>query len=358
MPTPPPMKPLMIAGWIMLALEVVAVVALAVQKNMGDDAAGRGMGTGFAMILGPIVLVAGGLLLWGSFGGPRPAFWVGFCLVMAPLGFLAVNAGGNTLKEMRYAAGRAEFGRFSDARLTKIARAIDKRDTDAIQTLLRDGPLDWTARDARGQTLLGHAIHMAVNEYDTTYVPAVELLIRAGAPVTNDALSPGRTQASVSEHNLVYHLFAVHNESAVRILDLVLARGLSPDQLDEDDRPMYYSTFTTRPALEVLAKYKADFTRLDPRTDRLHQNALMNAITFEAWDEARFFLERGLSMDYTAPDGRSARSILAEVAPPGTEFYGPPKETHAAFMAALAAQDAARPASAQRESSAKPDVPR
>ncbi|MDZ7630331.1 MAG: hypothetical protein U5K74_02940 [Gemmatimonadaceae bacterium] len=84
--SPPTVKPLMIASWVVLALEVIVVVMRFVQKNMGDDAAGRGVATGFAMLLAPVVLIAGGLLLWSSFGGPKAACWVGFCTagVVAP----------------------------------------------------------------------------------------------------------------------------------------------------------------------------------------------------------------------------------------------------------------------------------
>lgn len=163
----------------------------------------------------------------------------------------------------------------------------------------------------------------------------MQLLIDAGAPVTNDVLAPGATPASMTEHNLVYHLYYMHNASANAILDLVLAQGLSPNQVDEDGRPLYFSTYTTRATLEILARHGADFTRLDPRADRLQQNALMNSVALEKWPEALFFLERGLSPDYAAPDGRTARTLLAEVAPPGKEFYGDGKAAHAAFVVAL-----------------------
>ncbi|MDZ7630332.1 MAG: hypothetical protein U5K74_02945 [Gemmatimonadaceae bacterium] len=178
---------------------------------------------------------------------------------------------------------------------------------------------------------------MAIKDYNTTDVRCVTLLLDAGAPVTNDALSPGRTPSSVSEHNLVYHLFGVHNPSANAILDMVLAKGLSPNQLDEDDRPIYFSTFTTRASLEILARHGADFTTLDPREDRLRQNALIEQ-HLDGNVAGSPVLPRARTVDGSC-GGRAVqvpRTILAEVAPAGREFYGPDKASHAAFMAAIA----------------------
>ena len=134
------MKPLLVIGWILLALEALFVVMQAVTKNVGDDAAGRGMAGGFAIVLAPIVLVAAGLFYWGSRGGP----------------------------------------------------------------VLAASKPDWSARDHRDQTILGHAVVKAANDYDgTTRVEAVRLLPEAGAPAQTNIIAPVRTQGSVSEHDVV-----------------------------------------------------------------------------------------------------------------------------------------------------------
>ena len=51
------MKPLVILGWILLAGEVLFVASLLLMRNMGDDAAGRGLATAWGLILGAVVLV-------------------------------------------------------------------------------------------------------------------------------------------------------------------------------------------------------------------------------------------------------------------------------------------------------------
>lgn len=333
------MKILVGAGWVLLALEVFFVGALFVTKNMGDDAAGRGMARGFALLLGPIVLLAGALLAWGSRGGPKAVLWIALLMVFAPVLYGAANLVSGTAGKLDRKMGQAEFGRFDDEKLTALARAITKGDTAAAKQMLATTRPDWNARDRRDQTILGHAIVRAIDDYSgVDGVVFVRMLIDAGAPVASNVISSARKPSSVSEHNLVYHLHGVHNPSALAILDMVLAAGLSPNEVDEDSVPIYFSSYTVLPALKILQKYGADFTRLDPRTDRLHQNALMHAVTINAWDQATFFLEQGLSPDYTAPDGRSARSILAEVDPPGSQYYGDDERHHAVFLERLAAR--------------------
>lgn len=337
------MKVHQIGAWTLLALEALFVLMLALQRNMGDDAAGRGMATGFAMLLAPIVLGAGLLLWWGSRGGPAAAWWLGFCIVAAPAAYLAVDFSGGMLKKIERGYWSAQQGRFDDQRLTQMARAISAQDAATLQRLLAAGPVDWNARDRWGRTLLGHAVALALSDYGPpSQAEFVRQLLAAGAPPASNALVAQVSMASVSEHNLVYHLYGVHNPNALAALDMVLAAGASPNEVDEDGRPIYFSTYTVLPALQVLARHGADFTRLDTRSDRLQHNALMNAVAMQMWGAATFFLQQGLSPDYTAPDGQSMRSILAEVDPPGSSYYGDDEAAHQAFIDELARRGPAR----------------
>jgi hypothetical protein len=331
------MKLHVIAGWSLLALEAAFVLMLALQRNMGDDAAGRGMASGFALLLAPVVLCAGALLWWGSRGGPAAAWWLGFCIVVSPVVFVSVNFSSGMLKKIDRGLWQAQQGRFADGRLSDLARAIDAQDRAAVQRLLAAGPVDWRARDRWGRTLLGHAIQKALGDNSATDRPAfVQLLLAAGAPPAADVLAEHETSASISVHNLVYHLYGVHNPNALAVMDMVLAAGASPNVVDEDGRPIYFSTFTVLPALEVLARNGADFSHLDTRTDRLQYTALMNAASMQMWAEAAFFLRHGVSPDHQAPDGQTLRTILAEVDPPGSTYTGADAQAHADFRAALA----------------------
>ncbi len=330
------MKRLLIPAWVPLALEVAFVVMLAITQNAGDDAAGRGVATGFAIVLAPIVLLTAGLLFWGSRGGPAPALWAGLLLAFAPVIYFAVNMTGDTVSSISQAMGRAEFGKFDERRLTTLARAIEKVDVANVRSILADGPVDWSARDRRGQTILGHAIQLAADEYeDRRRVEPVRLLLAAGAPVRRDVIAAARTAASVSNNNVVYHLIAIHTKNALAVLDLLLSRGLDPNEVDEDGNPIYLTTYATLAGLEVLARHGADFSRLDTRTDRPGWNGLMLAASMTEWAEATFYLRHGLSPTYTARDGASLRTVLAEVDPPETTYYGDDIAAHATFLAEL-----------------------
>ena len=236
---------------------------------MGDDAAGRGMATGFAIVLGPTVILAGVLLFWGTRGGPRQALWAGFCLVAAPVAYGAVTFSGGM---------------------------------------------------SRGEPL--------------------RLLLAAGAPPAVNAMAPERTMRSVSEHDLVLHIIGIGHAGALLALDTLLGAGAGANVVDADGRPI--SMFTPLPALEILKRHGADFTPLDTRTDRLTWNALMNAVYLKQWAEALFFIQEGLSPDYTAPDGKSARTILAEVDPRGSTYRGDAEVAHTAFLVELKQRPSSR----------------
>ncbi|MEO8636609.1 MAG: hypothetical protein ABI587_15135 [Gemmatimonadales bacterium] len=330
------MKPLIVAGWILFGLEALFVLSLAVTRNVGDDAAGRGMATGFAIVLVPLLLVAGAFFLWGQRGGPAPAFWVGLLLLGAPLLWGATTLGTGMFDKFEGAMGRAQYGRFDDAMLTRVARAIDAEDIAELRNLLAQAPLDWNARDRRDHTILGHAVYRILEDWSgTSRVEPLRMLLAAGAPPAVNAMAPERTMRSVSEHDLIYHITGVGHAGAVLALDTLLGAGANPNVTDEDGRPIYFSTAAVLPVLEILLRHGADFTLLDPRTDRLKWNALMNAVSMKKWTEAVFFLQQGLSPDYIAPDGRSARTILAEVDPRGSTYHGDEDTAHAAFIAAL-----------------------
>ncbi len=301
--------------WILFALEALFVLVLFVTKDMGDDAAGRGMARGFAFVLAPILLVAGALLLWGQRGGVRLAFWAGFLVVASPLLFAAVGAVKGQVRSIDLALGRAQFGRFDDRRLNALARAVDRRDPEALRRLLADGRPDFAARDRREHTILGHAVMRALDAQGPdipAQVECVRVLLDAGAPADRRALSPERTSYAPEDYELIAAVFGHPAANAVPLLDLLLGRGMDPNVGDMFDEPLIFSTYADVPKLAALARHGGDMTRRHTRADRAGWTALMNAISFRSWDTALFFLEHGVRVDPVAPDGQSAATLLAE----------------------------------------------
>lgn len=312
---------LTIAGWILLALEVAFVALLFVQRNMGDDAAGRGMATGFAIVLTPAVLVAGGLLFWGTrSGGPRAALWAGLFFVSTPVLFFVYSFVDGTVHSIDQAMGRAEFGTFDgQPALTKMARAIDREDVAELKQLIAAGPIDFAARDRRGRTILGHAVTHVLQIYDggpqsagSRGVEQVKLLLAAGAKPIENAIAPERTSAEPEGHLLLATVIGVTTPGALELLDVLLSAGLSPDGVDMDDRPVIFSTYLTKPKLDVLLRHGVNLQARDVRSDRRGWSVLMNAAYMSQWDVAPVFLERGVPPDYQAPDGQTLQSILDE----------------------------------------------
>lgn len=307
------MKPLVVLGWVLLVVESLFVASLLIARNAGDDAAGRGLGTIYGLVLGGLLAAAAAAFIWGQRGGPRVAFFLGLGALAVPLVFLVVSLGGRRLGELDRALGRARGVRFADARVNRAAEAVIAGDTSALQARLAEGGLDFTARNGDGRTLLGLAVERAT---DWGAVPAalasVRVLLEAGVPPAQDALAPARTPAEPDGHLLTTWVFH-RSPAAPQVLDLLLQHGGEKNPVDASGQPMLMSTEMTLPFLEVLARHGADLAVLDTtRTDRPAYTGPMTAAVFGNWDQVLFYLDHGLDAAYTAPDGVSLRTLVAE----------------------------------------------
>lgn len=322
------MKLAVITGWILLALEGLFVAVLFVSKNMGDDAAGRGMARGFAVILGPILLVAAALFIWGQRGGPRPAFWAGFGIMAIPLVFFLVTSAKKTLRGFDLAAGKALYGKFDDRRLTRLARAIEKNDTATVRSIIAEGPIDFTARSKRGRTILGRAIEHASGAYDAPEaVASVRMLLEAGGKPLPNLIEPEFSQGDLDAHLLVAYVFGGNSPNTLPLLDLVLGAGADPNMRNYEGQPLYFSSYLTLPKLEMLAKHGADFTALETtRDDRRGWTGAMYAVEIQEYHVALFLLDHGVAADHAGADGSTLRSLVAakvaegEQGEPGSAF--------------------------------------
>ena len=307
------MKIAVIVGWILLVIEAALILSMFVQPNMGDDAAGRGMARGFAIVLGPILLVAAALFLWGQRGGPRFAFWAGFAVMAIPLAFIIKNQVVGSFNSFELSRGRALYGKFDDGRLTKLARAIEAEDTATVRTMIAAGPVDFTARSRRGRTILGRAIEYAgSHDASPKALESVRMLFEAGGKPLPNIIEPEFYQGDLDAHLLVAFVFGGNSPNTVPLLDMVLAAGADPNTRNYEGQPLYFSTYATRPKLEVLARHGADFTALETtRTDRAGYTGAMSMAELGDWEIVSFLLDHGVRADYVAPDSNSLRKIVA-----------------------------------------------
>lgn len=303
----PPLKAFAIAGWVFLALEAAAVARLLLVRNMGDDAAGRGLATAWGLVFAPLVLVAGGLLFWAQRSGSYPGVVAIALVVGLPFLLMAgwvvmgpVHAVERVLKNL----GR---GSFEDPKLTAIATAIAKRDASGATSLAARPGLDFTARDGKGRTILGIAVEAATdgtgNRLD---VAVVRALVKQGARYTDDAIREnGRMFSSV-----VYNV----GESNVELMDILLTAGANPDDTEEyDGRPLLMHHNMTAAKARVLLAHGARLDVRDDRTDRPGWDVLMNAVSMREWELALLYLQKGASPAFRARDGKGVRDILREI---------------------------------------------
>lgn len=318
-------------GLVCLALDVLALGWLFVMRDMGNDAAGRGVATGFALVLTPVVLAAGAGLWWAERKGSTLGLAAAVLVLGAPFLFVAWNWLSESADRAQRAVYRSGLGRFADPKLTAVAQAIAARDLARVRELVGAGGLDWSARDARGQTLLGYAVERATGmEGGPVEIDMVEALVRAGAPYRDDAVrEKGRLFSSV-----VYD----GGDKYVKLIGLLLDAGANPNDTEEfDHRPLLLHHNMTVEKARVLLAHGAELKGLrDSRPDRPQWSALMNAVYMQQWELALFYLEQGCDAGYRAPDGRTVRDVLAELRRDGMFREHEAGAAFAAFEQALA----------------------
>lgn len=193
------------------------------------------------------------------------------------------------IKEMRenarYAAQQAEHGKFTDANLNAVAKAIDAADTTALQALLvsyraNGTALDYTERDQSGETLLGFAA-TRVMAYEGTIdkVAALRILLQNGVPYAADAKAVGKDWS--------YEAMTDASDKSVEIAAIALEAGADPKQMARYDRyPIIMSYELSVPKLQLLVKHGADVHVLNERGE----TTLFNMVRFKKFPQALFFL--------------------------------------------------------------------
>jgi len=333
------LRTLTIVGWICFALEAGLVVMLLLSRNMGDDAAGRGLATAWGLVLLPVVLIAGGALYWAQRSGRAGAVWVATLLVGAPFIVMGFNAVSGSAKSFSRASWRARQGRFDDPVLRQVARAIDAGDTALVRTLATGNRLDWTARDPWGSTIVGHAVRRTGQPYEGFGRPAdlasVRILFECGAPYTIDAIGPDERLLTFAGSNT--------DSTSLELMRIYLEHGADADETERyDDAPLVFHANLTVPKLEILAAHGADLQARSQRSDRLGWSTLMNAAYMSNWPVATFLLQHGVAPAYAAPDGPTLDTILAADTNYAEMHSAEENAEKQAFVDALAAWRAGR----------------
>ncbi len=327
------LRAITIFGWTCFALDLAFVVALFVIRDGGSDAAGRGLGRGWALLLLPVLLGAGALLWWATRAESRIGIASGTFLVAIPFLWLAQSKVQQLRENRVSAAEQATHGQFASAELRAIAKQIDLADTAGLRARLdehrRTGTkLDHSERDAAGQTILGFAASRASDYLDTTpdKLVSLQMLLAHGVPYAADAVEVGGD----------WHRDLIEGGSE-RYLDVIataLEAGADANAMGKYDRmPAFFNSNATIGKLQLLAKHGADFQVLTPAPER--HSAIMRALRFSMFAEALFFLQQGVDPAYVAPNGKTALSEFDRVVAEARAYQKPVTNAEEAFRSAL-----------------------
>ena len=322
------MKILQMLAWLLIACDLLFILFLFIEKNAGDDAAGRGVSAGYAALLLPLVLGMGALLYWSQNSTSKGLQWTAICIVAFPFFILGGIYLSNVLENQKYRAEAAQAGNFKDPQLTAIARAMDRKDFVAMRQLLGQTNIDWTARDGHDATLLGHAIIRIREDYSgTPTIEGLRILLASHAPLTDGATRPGEP--------LMESVYQCNRPGDLDMLSLLLDAGANPNALDKSGLPLILDTSNSVANMKILLDHGADIEARSNRKDRPGWSALMNAAYMRQWDQAAFFIERGANVKYKAPDGNTLASVIADRAAEQTAEDQTGKPGYAHFLELL-----------------------
>jgi len=328
-----------LAAWVCFAIELIFVAVLFITQNAGDDAAGRGVATGYGIVLLPLALISGALLYWGQNSSSSAVQWVALLVVAIPFLFGGGLWANNEITIAVDRSRAAHAGDFADPRLSALAHAIEAGDPKALEALLEEGgPINWQARNQSNATLLGYALRAPLLDTDgERFLQTVRILLAHGAPLTGDPTYP--------EKPLLAAIIDGNSPATLALLRTVLEAGADPNTGDRSGLPLIHITNGWQGAkkVELLVEFGADLQALNNRPDRPQWTALMNAAYMQDWDLALYFLNLGVPADYRAPDGNTLATIMIELAARYVSYQETPPAGYVTLQSALQARASGEP---------------
>lgn len=321
-------------GWLFVVIDLVAAATLVLRRD-GGDAATRGVGQGLGTLLAALGVVAA-LLLWAGRAPERPFLVVvGTVLAAAPVALgvtLTVSRQGLALiyPSLRDRGGPREASpqyAYPGAAEREAALALVLNDYAKLDTLLRATPApDLTARDERGESLLGLATRAAIMEGGSTRdLEGLRLLLAAGARPRPDDL--GR------DASLIEVVAGATSDNAPVVLTLLLDAGLSPEARLHDGRPLLFHPRLAPEAARILLARGADRAVRDTRGGAADWSPVTYQADLRRWSTALVLLEGGVPRDHGSPPG----SVIARVIRNGEARTTDEERADPAYQAFMAA---------------------
>lgn len=327
-------RALSLLGWLFIVIDLVAAAALVLRRDVGD-AATRGIGAGLGALLAALGVVAA-LLLWAGRSRDRPFLVAAGCLVgAAPVALalvLTVSRQGlaliyPSLRDRGVPRQASPSYDYPDAAGRDAALALVRNDYARLDSVLRGAPPpDLTARDERGEALVGLATRVAIMEGGSRRdLDGLRLLLAAGARPRADDLG--------SEETLLEVAASATGENAPIVLELLLDAGLSPNTPMQGGRSVLFHPRLTAHAARLLLARGAERMVRDTRGGAADWSPVTYQADLRRWDVALALLEGGVPRDHGTPPG----AVLSRVLGHGAERTTEEERGDAAYVAFMEA---------------------
>ncbi|MBZ5609755.1 MAG: ankyrin repeat domain-containing protein [Acidobacteriia bacterium] len=288
------MKILIAIAWVLVALDGIVLLVALFARNMGDDAAGRGVGTTIGAIGLSVVAVAAAALYFSA----RAHSWVGVGLAGAflalPLLFLFGTAGTSALQELHYRISAGRTGRYQDSQQRELAAAIRTGNLERMRSILAQKP-NLAGRDPIGYDLLSYAV-MTVQQNNGS-VEAVRMLLDAGFDPNQS-----RTPADL---NLVNDLAYTSDPKVKEIYRLLLEHHADPNVLHRQTQRLPLGVAEDLDLVKLLVAHGADVN-----WSGAGGTPLIHAILTSHWDIAIYLLGHGANPALADKEGTTPASAL------------------------------------------------
>ena len=297
------------AGWICYGLEILVLLGLLFAKG-SSEASGDAIGRDVAGLLGLVLLPIGGLLLWGTMTGNPYGVRGGAGMACFPFAVVLLIGSPKLVPDFGSMFKDSGLGRFSDSRLTAIAKALVAEDVAKERELVRAGGIDWTARDKRGYTLLGVAVkRCAEGQATAANYEGLKVLLAAGAPLAEDVLS--------AADGLEY-LIPASSGGDPALLRILLEAGGDANAKNRAGVPVIFETMYRPAHFRSLLDHGADVNTVDREWSNPGQSLLMRLVREQQWAEAEYLLAKGPDLAHRADNGSTVATLL-DVAPGGED---------------------------------------
>lgn len=318
------MKTITITNWVLIGLYVLLILYTLLGINRsGNDAAGRGMEAGFAVV----GCIAVAILLVLNVLPYRTARIIALVILGLPMLLILYNGISNYLVSRQY--DRNEEARsngsffFDDQPRREIAAAIAAADTTRLRALLQKpvSNLDEMGYDAT--TLLDFAALRSIHsQAPAKSLRCLEILLEKGATI----------QGPDSTHKPTH--FLVCKTGSAALLEWFLKKGADPNAKPAESSPLIFEVMSygeeRREKVALLLNYGADPNTLAVNTGnavRDWYSPLMHAAQEQLWDICQLLLEKDADVTYRTPQGDDLEKIMKL----HEELYADVDDTPAAF---------------------------